>query len=191
MKPFNRTTLLKYVLTAIVVVTVGSIITIFYRVRQIQESPAQLLSAIPDNTEIALGSLEHTATQDGKTQWRLKAETARLMDGKTKLMLTNPHVVFYLDDGKEVVMTADQGILETPSNNIAATGNVVINNRDYYMKTEALRYSHEERKLTSDRRVHITGSWAELSADRMDLDLNTDAVEFSGHVQGAFTRGIT
>jgi LPS export ABC transporter protein LptC len=190
-KRTHRTRLITTLLAAVVVIAVGSIVTVFYRVRQAEDLPEKLMAVIPENTEIALGSLEHTATRGGKTQWRLKAETARVMDGKTTLMLTNPQVVFYMDDGREVVLTADQGILETRSNNIAATGNVVINNRDYSMKTEALRYSHDERKLTSDRRVFITGAWADLSADRMHLDLNADTVEFTGRVEGAFTRGVT
>ncbi|MFH1980286.1 MAG: LPS export ABC transporter periplasmic protein LptC [Pseudomonadota bacterium] len=187
----RRTGIIKGVLAAVVVLTVLGVGSIFYRVRNATDMPAQLLSAIPENTEVTLTNIEHTATSDGRTQWRLTAEKALLTDGKQQLLLTRPSVVFFTEDGREITMTGERGTLVTQSNDIAVEGHVVVSNRDYRLVTEALRYSHGDRVLTSDLPVSIEGRWVSLTAQSMRVDLNASTAVFEGTVKGWLARDIS
>ena len=187
----RRTGIIKGVLAAVVVLTVVGVGGLFYRVRNATDKPAQLLSAIPENTEIALSNIEHTATSNGRSQWRLTAEQARLTEGKRQLLLTRPSVVFFMEDGREVMLTADQGVLDTQSNDIAVDGHVVVSNRDYRLATEKLRYSHGDRLLMSDAPVAIDSRWAALTAQAMRVDMNSGTAVFDGNVKGWLARDLS
>lgn len=187
----KRRRIIKWALTTVAVITVAGVGGMFSLVRMSDESPQKLISMIPDDTDVALDNIEHTASIDGKTQWRLTAVKARLTEGKRQLLLTRPAVVFFLDDGREVTLTADRGVLETQSNDIAVDGNVVVSNRDYRLIAETLRYRHTEQVLVSDKPVIIEGQWAALRANTMRVDLNADTAVFNGSVKGWVARELT
>lgn len=187
----KRKRVIKWVLTAVAVATVAGVGGMFSLERMGGESPQKLISMIPDDTDVALDRIEHTASADGRTQWRLTAEKARLTAGKGQLLLTRPAVVFFLDDGRKVTLTADRGVLETRSNDIAVDGNVVVSNRDYRLVTETLRYRHVERVLVGDQPVAIDGRWAELTANAMRVDLDAGTAVFNGSVKGWVARDLS
>ncbi len=187
----RRTKVIKWVLAAVSIAAVAGVGGIFYFVRTVSEAPERLLTAIPENTEIALDNIEHTATSEGRTQWHLKAEKARITEGKRQLILTRPTVVFYPKRGQAVTLSAEQGVLELPSNDIAMSGTVVVSNPDYRLATEALRYFHTDRVLESDRPVVIDGRWAELTARSMRVDLEAGTIVFDGDVKGWLALDLT
>jgi len=186
-----RTRVVTGMLAAVVIAVVAGVSGTFYLSRKAADTPEAILAVIPDNTEVSLENIAHTASSDGRTQWRLTAEKARLTQGKRRLLLTRPAVVFYLEDGREVTLTADRGVLETGSNDIAVDGNVVISNRDYRLATEALRYTHGSRVLSTDRPVAIDGPWAALRALTMRVDLEADTAVFGGGVKGWLERDLS
>ena len=87
-------------------------------------------------------------------------------------------------------MTADQGRLQTDSNNIEVMGNVVVKNARYKLLTENLHYDHEKRVIFSLVPVKITGDFFNLSANAMNLELNTENASLDGNVVGIFNEKI-
>ena len=81
-------------------------------------------------------------------------------------------------------MTADRGILKIDSNDIEASGNVVVKRNDYRLRTESLQYDHRRSMIYAPKPVRISTGAMELTADSMSFNLNSRRAEFKGHIQG-------
>jgi len=91
----------------------------------------------------------------------------------------------------KVYLTADEGVLKTDSNDIELTGNVILKNENYRLKTENLCYNHRTRVFSSEVPVKITGAGFDLAADSVSFDLNTNKTVFEGSVKGNFRGNVT
>lgn len=159
------------------------LLILFLQLRRYQEQPVPL----PDTATRALLTLarvHQTATQDGRLQWELEADSAQLEADTGRMILSAPKVVFYTADGEQVHLTAEQGVLDTRTNDMEAGGNVHLQSDRYVLKTEALVYRHRERILLSEVPVGITGDVFDLRADRMTYNLESNTTDFEGSVEG-------
>ena len=168
----------------------GGVIAIFVGYRRISNQPASLLANLGDKANVSLGSIQHTATRDGVKEWTLEAKSARLIEKEKHLILKDLSLVYYMRDGREVYLTAREGILNTASNDIEVTGNVVVISEPYELKTEKLNYKHRNRKIYSNVPVRVISTTSYLGADAMSFDLNTNKVQFRGNVEGIFAEKI-
>ena len=112
------------------------------------------------------------------------------MEADNKVDLKNLSVVYFLEDNREVYLKADQGILQTDTNDIEFSGNVVIRNEEYQMKTEHLNYGHGQRIIICDQSIRILGKGAELTAESAKYDLNADKIVLMGNVVATIPRGF-
>ena len=106
------------------------------------------------------------------------------------MVLRDLSVIFFLEDNSEVTLAADRGVLQTDSNDIAVSGNVVLNNKEYKLLTEKLNYVHDRRVLYSDAPVIITGASTRLAADSISLDLNSNKIIMDGRVEATIAKKI-
>ena len=174
----------------VIAVTIGIVLAAFLRYRNNADNSDPLLSDDQNKASISIGKVHHTATKDGKKEWSLVADSAHYIEKENRALFENLEVVFYMDDGGEVSLTADRGYLQTDSNDIQVEGNVLVDNGTYRIETMALNYNHESRRLHTDDRVKVSGEWFTLSADAVAVDLNTQKSEFQGNVKGVLSEGI-
>jgi LPS export ABC transporter protein LptC len=80
--------------------------------------------------------------------------------------------------------------LKTESNDIAVSGNVVLNNKEYKLLTEKLNYAHERRVLYSSAPVIITGTSSQLAADSISFDLNSNKITMEGSVEATIAKNF-
>ena len=166
----------------VILLAVSTIITVFIGYRQISHAPEQLLSSIQEGANLSLGKIRQTATRDGRKEWSLEADSANYIEAENKVDLKNLSVTYFLKDNREVYLEADRGILQTVTNDIEFSGNVVIRNDAYRMKTEQLNYEHQQRFIFSKESVRIWGEGTELTAESATYDLNTDKIVLKGNV---------
>jgi LPS export ABC transporter protein LptC len=121
----------------------------------------------------------------------LEAGSARYLNAKKQGIFQELSVTFFLEDGKEVSLTADHGILSTDSNDMTVSGHVVVKNENYRLETEKLYYEHGQRMLSSETPVSISGAAFEFMADTVSFDLNTRKALFEGNVEGTFGEHAT
>ncbi len=140
---------------------------------------------------LALTGVRQTATKNGVLQWELDAETAELESRSGRMVLKAPQVDFFMEDGTRIHLTAEQGVLDTNSNDMQVQGNVRVSEDRYTMVAERLDYNHAARILSSDKPVHIFGRSADLTAERMTYDLNTSQARFEGSVRGILDEHFT
>lgn len=173
-----------------IAVTIGMVLASFLRYRNNTESSEPALADDKNNASISIGKVHHTATKNGKREWSLVADSAHYIEKENRAIFENLEVVFYMEDGGEVNLTADRGYLQTDSNDIKVEGNVRASNGAYWIETKTLNYNHELRRLHTNDRVKVTSERFSLSADGVEVDLNTQKSEFNGNVKGILSEGM-
>jgi len=187
----KRSSKLKIVLFLVVIIIIGAVMAVFMEYRSVLDNPEKLISKIPDGANISLGKIHHTATREGRTEWSLDANSANYINEKKQVILHELSLTFFLEDDREIFLTADQGILRTDTNDIQVTGNVVVEDPNFLLKTENLHYEHNNRKIYSKVRVRIERNSSHITADSMSLDLNTNKTLLQGKVEGTFGENFT
>ncbi len=186
-KQYKKTRKLKYVLLSVVVVAVGIIIVVYMGYRRLSDAPELLLETLQDGADMSIGKIHQTATRDGKREWSLEAESAHYMEDKKEVILKDLSVTFYLDNGDEVYLTAQRGVLNTDSNDIEVSGNVIITKGTYRLTTETLSYENKQRIIYTNSPILLTGKDARVSANSASLDLNTNTIRLKGSVESTIS----
>ena len=180
--------------TALILVMAGALalvgsIFVIYR-RGSQEVREIVASAEPD-ADVSISRVHHVATKEGRTEWKLDADSAYLMDQRSQAVFESPTIIFFTEKREEVHLTAREGVVETDSNNIEVHGDVVLKSEDYRMETQTLNYKHADRVFFSNVPVRVNGADFDLQADSAFFDLKTNTMKFQGNVQGSFGDGIS
>lgn len=178
-----RKTHLKLIVSALALLAVLLVGILVFSSRQ-TAPPSEALSKAAATAVMILSKVHQTAAQDGKIQWELKAESARMQDKGNRMILVSPEVEFVLEDGSRAYLTAARGILNTRTNDIEVRGNVKVRNDRYTLQSEALDYNHSERLLHSNVPVRISSETINLNAETMTYDLKTNQAQFMGAVEG-------
>lgn len=185
-----RSPRIKRILVGVILLVFGLVVATFITYRKVSERPELLVSLLGDKAKLTLGAIQHTATRDGVKEWTLEAESARLIEERQQLWMENISVVYFLKDGKEVYLTAEQGVLQTQSNDIDVAGNVVVISEPYELKTKRLSYRHAERRIFSQAPVEIISTKSYLGADGLSFDMDSRTAEFAGNVEGIFNENL-
>lgn len=175
---------LKFLLGLLTVIIVCAAAFVFVADRDKPEQPEKISSLLQEGTTLSAGSVHQTASRNGIKEWTLDAASARYMTEKNEAIFQDLSVTFFLKGEKKIYLTANQGTLKTDTNNIEVTGNVVIDNESYRLKTESLYYEHHRRMFFSKDSVEIAGPAFHMTADSASFDLNTDQTVFEGNVKG-------
>ena len=175
-------------LVLVMVVTIGIVAAVFMGYRRVASAPEQLLSSIKEGANLSLGKIRQTATRDGKKEWSLEAGSAHYVENEKKAVLKDLFITYFLKDNREIYLEAEQGILKTDTNDIEFSGNVVIRNEGYRLKTRRLSYEHERRLVFTNDPVTVSGEAVNLSARSLEFNLNQNTILLSGHVQASISR---
>ena len=184
---YRKSKKLKYVLLLIVLIAVGIVVVVYMGYRRLSEAPELILSTIQDGADMSIGKIHQTATRDGKREWSLEAASAHYMEDEKQVILNELSVTFYLDDGDEVYLTAERGVLNTGSNDIEVSGNVIIKKDTYQLTTDKLNYENKQRIIFTRGPVLLTGEDARVSANSASLDLNTKTIILKGNVESTIS----
>ncbi len=176
------------ILLLVILLAIGTVAAVFIGYRQVSNAPEMLLSSIKDGANLSLGKIKQTATRDGRKEWSLEAGSANYIESENKAVLKDLFITYFLEDNQKVYLDADQGILNTATNDIEFSGNVVVRNEDYRLRTDRLSYEHNRRLIFTDDRVHIEGDGADISADSLKYDLKANQIVLTGNVATRISR---
>ena len=129
--------------------------------------------------------------KNGIKEWTLNASSADYFEEQKKINFKNPDVTLFLDDGKKVMLKAEQGVLFTDSNDIEVEGDVIVTHKNYRLLADKIFYDNTKRIIFSKTHVKIMGDSFNLEADSMSHDLKTDRAFFEGMVTGVLSEKIT
>jgi len=174
---------IKLVLLVILFIALGGVIVIYIGSQRNSKVAEPIPESVEPDATLLIGKIQQTATRKGKKEWSLEAGSARYVDKNSQMILQDLAVTFFLSDKSEITLVADEGILNTDSNDIEVSGNVVLENKDYKLLTESLNYVHDKRLLYSKTPATISGTSVRLTADTISFDLNTKELTLEGSVE--------
>ena len=181
----------KFALLACILISVGIILAIFIGFRRTVNKQDRFIPPIKSKANISIGKVHQTATKNGTKEWSMDAGSVRYIDAKKQAIFQDLSVTFFINDNGKIYLTANQGVLNTDSNNLEISGNVVVKNKKYRLITESLHYNRNKRILFSRVPVKVTGPSSKLVADSMSCDLNKNTTLFTGNVAVNFDEKIT
>lgn len=114
-----------------------------------------------------------TITRDGRKMAEIWAGYIALYNKKNQTVMKDSiHVDFYNSSGKHYsVLTAREGIVNNVTNDLVATGNVVVvSDSGIVLKTEELRWDQKLQKIISDQPVVFTTKTDTLIGDSFISD---------------------
>lgn len=183
---YKRPRKLKIFLLMVISFVLITIVAVFVGYRRVVSAPELVIDSLKSGADMSIGKIHQTATRDGKLEWSLDASSAHYIQNEKTVIFKDISVTFFLKDNQKVFLTADEGTLNTASNDIVVSGNVVIQNQDYKMATEKLNYWHTERLIVAKNRINISGAAGQIAANALEFDLNTNNIELTGDVKGLF-----
>ena len=184
---YKRPKRLKGLLLAVILAVCAVVAAIFSVHRYRWDNGAPDWLPFQPRATLSMNRLVQTATRNGVTEWTLRAASAEYLHSRKQALLEDLAVTFYLKDQGEVHLTAEEGILQTDSNDIQVSGNVVVVNQNMRLTAEMLTYDHTRRTISTNRPVNVHGPAFSLRADAMTLDLNTQHTELTGQIEGEFS----
>lgn len=179
------------ILISFILLALSGILVVFLHYRQMSTGEKIQLTEIAENVGISIGAVEHTATREGVTEWQIEARTAEFFPGKQEVVFKNLTAIFFMENNQQVVLTADQGILKKDTNDIEVSGNVLVEDDMFKLKTSHLYYDHQQRTMTAVSEVEVRSDSWDLEADSMALDLKNRNTRFEGKVRGLFGENFT
>ncbi|MBT8341374.1 MAG: LPS export ABC transporter periplasmic protein LptC [Desulfatitalea sp.] len=179
----DRKRILKWALTVATLAGLAGLVIVFLQFRNRQGPPLPIPKSA-GKALMTLAQVHQYATKEGKLQWELDAESAQLQPGGQQMILKAPKVDFIMGDGSIIHLTAQNGTLDTQSNDMSVSGNVMLRNSRYTLKTETLVYRHTARTLSSAVPVDITSGRFDLRANSMLYKIDENLAQFDGQVEG-------
>ncbi len=181
----NNPEKLKFFLYSVIVLILVSIVAVFLNYRFMSDE-SDFLDSPVDKPTISLDKVQHVATKDGVQQWSLDASVVNYYQNKKKAVFKELSVLLFSDKNDSTKLTSLTGELNTENNNIIASGNVIVANGTYILKTEKLHFNNEKRIINSFVPVKIIKGESELTSDKMESNLGTGITILEGNVKGIF-----
>ena len=181
----RRKATIRLLLGATAVVLLTLLLTFAFK-HQMTKTISQAPPAPEENAaDLSINNFQHTATREGKIQWRLEAESASFFSDNKRVRLKNIRVIFFPKSAEsETRLDADSGILDIQTHDMDIMGNIIIKNQQYRLRTETLHYSHELHIISTKKPVNIVGPSIQLRANTMKVDLKKGEMKCKGNVEG-------
>ncbi|MFH1156290.1 MAG: LPS export ABC transporter periplasmic protein LptC [Pseudomonadota bacterium] len=139
---------------------------------------------IDSSASLVLSSMHQTSSRNGIKEWTLDAASAKLLKNENLAVMETISVVFFMDNGKTVYLTSDQGTLNTETHDMTFSGNVVVSHADYRLLTDKLHYEKKRHIMYSTTRIQLKDAESIIEADSFETDLNRRITVFKGNVKG-------
>ena len=179
--------LIRRLMLAVALVALIATVGVFVGYRRMTHNPEAILDLVQTGADMQLSKIRQTASKNGIKEWRLEAESATLIKEKNIMRLAKPDVEFFMENGDNLHLTADEGTIHTDSSRLNVSGRVSAANSLYRFQTEDLDYDPKARTLNADKPVHISGQSFTLRADSMAMNIATRITRFEGGVKGVIS----
>lgn len=179
------------ILMGVMIFGICGVVAVFIGYRRLGERATAIGDGgLSEGAGVRIDRVQQEATRNGVTEWRLDAVSANLARGGDVAVFEDPEITLFFENQPPVRLTAQEGRVKTDTNDIDLEGDVVIDNPEYILKTESLRYRHQDRALSSPTPVDILNRRFMLKADTAEVDMMRKRALFSGNVRGILTEGM-
>jgi len=175
---------IKFFLISIIIIFFFITVAVFINYRKLSGNIDKYFPLFDSKANISIGNVHQIATKNGILEWNLEAFSVHYINNENKAIFNDIIITFFLKNKKKVYLTAKKGILAIDSNDLEASGNVVVRNDIYTLATEKLFYKHAKKNISTNEPVKISGNAMQFLADSMSYDINTGIILLKGNIQG-------
>lgn len=138
----------------------------------------------PSESEMKLQDIEFTDIQDGRRFWMLRAAEAKYFQDQQRTMLKAVRLIFYLEEGGEIVLESQDGILNAGTKNIELTNSVRTTlPYGYEIITERAYYQHTIKELYGDDPIQLVGPDVQVTGKRWKCRIRERDITVEGDVK--------
>ncbi len=161
----------------IVLAIVALVVTVWREVRQ--QSPEELLAALPKQIDLSLDQLHYTQNENGQRSWTLDADRAEYQRDQSQAALDKVRLQFYqTEEAGDILLEAEHGLLHQDTREVEVWGQVVVRTeRGEQLFTERLHYSDRLRQLTTAEAVRVLAPRLELTGTGLLFELDSGRLE--------------
>jgi len=141
--------------------------------------------ATPELPDQEVRSFTLVQSVEGRRHWRLTAASAATYRDRGVIHARDVALDFYDEEGRmNSHLTAREGEVATTSNDMTASGNVVVTtDHGTRIETESLRYLTSAKRIVSDELVTVTRGQDVLSGIGFESDPGLEQFEFRERVR--------
>ncbi len=163
---------LRRVLAAVILLAVCALAGyLWYQVRQ--QSPEEILAALPKQVDLSLEELHYTHNEDGKRSWTLDADKAEYQRDNSQALLDKVHLTLYeAGDFGEIELQAEHGQLQQAEQRVEVWEQVKVRTaRGERLFTERLHYDGQARRITTAEPIRLFSPRMDLTGTGLLVDL--------------------
>ncbi len=186
----SNTRKINFLITGFILFLIVGIILIFIRHRLILDE--NVPPPPPEKTEanLTIKKFQHVATEGGIKKWSLEAASASLYSQENTVRLKDISVIFFRHGNSNVTLKANEGELNSQTNDMSLNGSIVAVMPPYKITTENLNYEHQLRIIHINKPVKMIGPSMQLQADKMTYGIDTEIIKCDGNVKGNLVGNI-
>lgn len=146
--------------------------------------PAAVAKVTNEDGSLTLNNFEYRDVKEGNARWTVWASTATYFEDRQETVLDQLRAVFFLKKGGQVVLTGDEGILHTDTNNMEISSNVVVSyGDDCKMTTDRLLYDRDKELIYTEAELIIEGQGFTVKGEGMRLEIAKRTVSVLKHIE--------
>tara|TARA_B100000315_G_scaffold260880_1_gene326748 strand:+ start:7065 stop:7628 length:564 start_codon:yes stop_codon:yes gene_type:complete len=143
------------------------------------------------NVDAGIDGFSFVQTKDGKMQWKVQAQRARIVENESKAVLEDLQVTLLGDGGAQMILEGDEGVVDTESNNFMVkkrAGSMPIHlESGYTIYTNQLQWIDQNQEISTDAPVTIHGDGIEITGLGLRGALETEIFTITNDVRAVVT----
>ncbi len=127
--------------------------------------------------------------RDGHKVWEIAAAEARYFEAERRVVVRQPMVRLYLDDGRSVGLKGDEGTVSLDGkdlDSVELSGSIEVTLADYTVRTDYARYDRRSDRIEAPGQVQITGKSIDAVGGSMEVDVAEQTLRLLKNVQMDF-----
>jgi LPS export ABC transporter protein LptC len=152
--------------------------------RRTAERVAATVDVMPDVSQ-RIQNFRRVKVEDGRKVWEVQAREAQYREDEGRVMVFEPVVALYLDDGGEVSLRGTQGTVVLDGRELRRVdveGAITVQLGDYALTTDRATYEAERDLVIAPGTVRIRGAGFEAEGQRMEVEIGAQRLRFAEHV---------
>jgi len=148
------------------------------------------IKILSDGIDLQVKDVLYTDVGDSGIKLEIKADTAKYLRSEKLALFENVNIKVILKDGRNYVMTGDNGRLNTDTKDMEITGNVsILSGQGEHMTMDNLKYEHSAQRFYTDSEVLAETSKMRLRGTGMSLSLKEQDLSLLSKVKARINNG--
>ena len=146
--------------------------------------PAVVETVTNAGGSLSLNNFEYRDVKEGKARWTVWAATATYFEDRRETVLDQVKAVFFLENGKQVKLQGDTGVLHNDTNNLQLNGKVKVRYEDAYeLRTDRLLYDRDQDLIHTAAKLLVEGEGIILKGQGMRLEVAKRTLTILSHIE--------